>query len=88
VVANLKKRGSAKPGTVPALKNSIFTSFPKLSQDQIDVLVPRVEKWRRNLCQRIEGHVCVGDKVAELTVIGNESESKFSDCWELQEVLI
>jgi hypothetical protein len=43
VVANLKKRGSAKPGTVPALKNSIFTSFPKLSPDQIDVLVQELK---------------------------------------------
>ena len=43
VVANLKKRGRAKPGTVPALKNSIFTSFPKLSPDQIDVLVQELK---------------------------------------------
>ena len=43
VVANLKKRGSAKPGTVRALKNSIFTSFPKLSPGQIDVLVQELK---------------------------------------------
>ena len=46
VVANLNKRGNAKPGTVPALKNCIVTSFPKLSLDQADVLVQQLRSRR------------------------------------------
>ena len=47
VVENLKQRGTAKPGTVPRLKNTIATLFQnKLSQQEVDALVRQLENSR------------------------------------------
>lgn len=43
VVANLKKRGKAKPCTVRALRKSIVSSFPKLSIGQVDLVVRQLK---------------------------------------------
>ena len=44
VVANLKKRGKAKPRTVPKLKNVIVALFQsKLSKDEVDALVQQLQ---------------------------------------------
>lgn len=44
VVENLKQRGTAKPRTVPRLKNTIATLFQnKLSQQEVDALVRQLE---------------------------------------------
>jgi hypothetical protein len=44
VVENLKQRGTAKPRTVPRLKNMIATLFQnKLSQQEVDAVVRQLE---------------------------------------------
>ena len=44
VVADLTKRGKAKPGTVAALKNTIATLFDKkISPDEVNTLVQQLE---------------------------------------------
>ncbi len=47
VVANLKLRGSAKPGTVAKLKSTIASLFQnKLSPGEVDALVQQLENHR------------------------------------------
>ena len=47
VVAHLKKRGKAKPRTVPKLKNVIVALFQnKLSQHEVDAVVRQLESRR------------------------------------------
>ena len=50
VVADLKKRGKARPKKLAALKNTIASLFPKkISQDELNTLVQQLER-RKVIC--------------------------------------